>query len=79
MFVQSTPPKFICDHCHKSIFDDNVTMFYRGRHFHMECFVHGVEKMKATLPDYKPPELKPVDLAPQQPEVRTAYGFPKGG
>lgn len=71
MFIQDTPPKFICDHCGSSIRDDNVTMFYRGKHFHPECFVHGVEKMKTAPPVYTPRELKPVDLS------RNEYGFPK--
>lgn len=78
MFIQSTPPKFVCDHCKSSIHDDNVTIFYRSNHFHADCFIAGVEKLKAQPKSYTPRELKPVDLAPQMPEVRSAYGYPKG-
>jgi hypothetical protein len=57
------PPKFTCDHCGKSIFDDNVTMFYRLKHFHMSCFVHGVEEMK--LEEAKQHKAFPTDHLPE--------------
>jgi len=88
MFIQETPPKFVCDHCKSTIQDDNVTFFYRGRHLHPECFASGVEKIKyqdlrgekvdlAPIIPAPRREFRPVDLAPPSPEIRTAYGYPK--
>jgi hypothetical protein len=68
---------FTCDHCKQEIAggDQNV-LFFRKSHFHpISCAEKGVLAVKAR--DHAIPQVKPVDLAPPVPEVRSIYGFPK--
>ena len=70
MFLGNTTPKFRCDHCNQPIPGDNECVFYRGQHYHAQCFVRGVEAMKSGLAHVsypKLPEFKPVNLSAQDP------------
>ena len=56
---------FSCNYCGAEMGNsDTVVMFYGKAHFHPNCYLKGVEKMKAEeLRGVFQKDFKPVDLA----------------